>query len=106
MKCLFEIRDDMPIESVIDSLQDLLAECPYIDWRQAIAHPESDEAQGWGSSTIISRGKDDARYGKIGYFGDSCNLFLAVNAVRALPRLLRHISGLQMELLSLREDGK
>ena len=106
MKCLFEITDDMPIEAVIDTLQDLLAECPYIDWRQSIAHPESDEAQGWGSGSIISNANEDARYGKIGEFYDSCNLFLAVNAVRALPDLLRYISDLQIELLTLRRDGR
>ena len=106
MKCLFEIRDGMPIEEVIDTLQDLLAECPFTDWRQSIAHPESDEAQGWGSGSVISNAEGGARYGKIGEFYDSCNLFLAVNAVRALPYLLRYISDLQIELLALREGGK
>ena len=106
MKCLFEIADDMPIESVIDSLQDLLSECPYIDWKQATSHPESHEAQSWGSSSIIARTLGCEKHTKLGELGDSCSLFLAVNAVRALPKLLRHISGLQIELLSLREAGK
>ena len=106
MKCLFEISDDMPIEAVIDTLQDLLAECPYIDWKQSIAHPEFDEAQGWGSSSIIARMFGCEKHTKLGEIGDSCNLFLAVNAVRALPYLLRYISDLQIELLALRESSK
>lgn len=105
VKCSFEITDDMPIDVVIDALHDLIANCHFTDWKQLTAHPESDEAQGWGSSSIISVHREGSRYGKIGEFYDSCNLFLAVNAVRALPVLLQYISTLQIRLIEAERGG-
>jgi hypothetical protein len=98
MKCLFEIADDMPISEVLEAVQDLLIDRYSFDWRQAVAHPESDEAYTWGSGNVIGRAFGSQKYSKIAEFYESKDMMLAVNAVRSLPILLRYISDLQQQI--------
>jgi hypothetical protein len=98
MKCLFEISDDMPINEVLETIQDLLIGRYSFDWRQAVAHPESDEAYTWGSGNVIGRAFGSQKHSKIAEFYESKDMMLAVNAVRSLPILLRHISDLQQQI--------
>jgi len=98
MKCLFEISDDMPISQVLETIQDLLIDRYSFDWRQAVAHPESDEACTWGSGNVIGHAGEKHKYEKIAEFYESGDMMLAVNAVRSLPILLRYISDLQQQI--------
>jgi hypothetical protein len=98
MKCLFEIPDDMPISEVLATVQDLLIDRYSFDWRQAIAHPESDEACTWGSGNVIGHAEGNRKYEKIAEFYERDDMMLAVNAVRSLPILLRYISDLQQQI--------
>jgi hypothetical protein len=99
MKCLFEIADDMPINEVLETIQDLLIDRCSFDWRQANTHPESDEACTWGSGNVIGHADGSRKYSKVAEFYESKDMMLAVNAVRSLPILLRYISELQIAVM-------
>jgi hypothetical protein len=99
MKCLFEITEDMDINDVLATLQDLLINQYSFDWRQANTHPESFEACTWGSGNVIGRSKGSQKYRKLAEFYDSPDMMLAINAVRALPILMRYISTLQIQVI-------
>jgi hypothetical protein len=98
MKCLFEITDDMEISEVLATLQDLLMNQCSFDWRQANTHPESFEAVTWGSGNVIGRSEGSQEYHKLAEFYDSPDMILAINAVRALPVLMKYISTMQIQV--------
>ena len=70
------------------------------DWIQKPLHPEHDLYETWGSGEVIAKVYGD-KYSNICKFADSPQMWMVIDAVNAVPRLLRHIMQLQDKIKSM-----
>ena len=90
------------IQKILDFCEKAASRKDFVEWMQAVSHPESNEFQTWGSGSIIAKNPETEKFSKIGEFYDSCNLELALNAVNSIPELLLYVSQLQLEIIALK----
>ena len=102
---LFRIPKNASIQRRMTMLMEMLLENQLTDWRQAPCHPESFEAETWGSGNIVATSTNSERFGRMEFFatfGDSPPMILTINALNSIEPLIKHIIELQGEIDELK----